>query len=313
MLKYSIIIVLIRISIVDGVAPLEPKEWSELAKKLMQNGIQPGDLFDFSVNDLIERVGINNQTAERIARLIDRDASLLFELGEYENMGIYAITRADQAYPAKLKKKLGSNCPPIFYYAGDLGLLNRSFIGYVGSRTVNEEDIRFTNKTVEKTFENGYGVVSGGAKGIDTYSEETILKLGGIAVEYLSDSMLRKMKKSNIVREIQNKHLIMLSVVKPDAGFNVGVAMMRNRYIYAQSDGTVVVRSEYNKGGTWAGATENLNYGWCPEMCWDKNYQGNKMLIQKGAIPIDDSWNGDINALPHGQSIIGEQISMFDE
>ena len=300
------------LSTVDGVAPLEPKEWSLLANKLMQNQIEPGDLFDFSVNDLTQNIGLNNEEAERIIRLIDRNASLSFTLGEYENMGIYALTRADVNYPSKLKKKLGASCPPIFYYAGDLGLLDHSFIGYVGSRTVNDEDIRFTQKTVEKTFANGYGVVSGGAKGIDTYSEETILSLGGIAVEYLSDSMLKKMKKSEIVRKIQSKHLLLLSVVNPDAGFNVGIAMMRNRYIYAQSEGTVVVRSEYNKGGTWAGAVENLKHEWCLEMCRNINCQGNRALIQKGAVPIDDLWDGSLNSLPYDQNSCGEQISIFD-
>ena len=107
--------------------------------------------------------------------------------------------------------------------------------------------------------------------------------------------------------------MLLLSVVKPDAGFNVGVAMMRNRYIYAQSAGTVVVRSEYNKGGTWAGAMENLKHGWCPEMCWNKtSYQGNKALIQNGAIPIDESWSGKIDDLPSNLNGSGEQISMFD-
>ena len=52
---------------------------------------------------------------------------------------------------------------------------------------------------------------------------------------------------------------------------NVGMAMMRNRYVYAQSCGTVVVRSEYNKGGTWAGAIDNLKNEWCKELCRDKN------------------------------------------
>jgi predicted Rossmann fold nucleotide-binding protein DprA/Smf involved in DNA uptake len=108
--------------------------------------------------------------------------------------------------------------------------------------------------------------------------------------------------------------MLLLSVVKPDAGFNVGIAMMRNRYIYAQSSGTVVIRSEYNKGGTWAGAIENLKYGWCKELCWDKKaYQGNKALIEKGAIPIGNEWNGDIESLESSSlNAGGEQLSLFD-
>ena len=297
----------------EGVIPLEPKEWGDFAKLLMQNQVKPEELFGFSVDDLMGKIGLDRQMAERIVRLIDRNASLSFELSEYENMGISAITRADQKYPAKLKKKLGNNCPPIFYYAGNLDLLNRSVFGYVGSRTVGEEDVRFTKETVVKTFTNGYGVVSGGAKGIDTVSEETILGLGGIAIEYLSDSMLRKMRKSETVREIQKGNLLLLSIVKPDAGFNVGIAMMRNRYIYAQSVGTVVVRSEYNKGGTWAGAMEDLKHGWCPELCWNKKtYPGNKALIQNGAIPIDDSWDGNIDTAVTVQSPSVQQITLFD-
>ena len=126
--------------------------------------------------------------------------------------------------------------------------------------------------------------------------------------------MMKKIKKSNIIKAVANKKLLLLSVVKPDAGFNVGVAMMRNRYIYAQSSGTVVVKTELNKGGTWAGAVENLKHNWCSEMCWDKNgYQGNKALIEKGAIPINNDWNGDVESLEKQRNNdFGEQLSLFD-
>lgn len=67
---------------------------------------------------------------------------------------------------------------------------------------MNDEDIRFTEEIVKKTTANGYGVVSGGAKGIDIASEEAIIRLGGAAIEYLSDSMFRKIKKSETVRAI---------------------------------------------------------------------------------------------------------------
>ena len=98
------------------------------------------------------------------------------------------------------------------------------------------------------------------------------LSCGSTTVAYLSDSLMRKMKSSAVIRPVQDGKLVLLSVVKPDAGFQAGIAMMRNRYIYAQSSGTVIVRSDYNKGGTWSGAVENLKYGWCPEFCWDQKH-----------------------------------------
>lgn len=283
----------------EGVQPLEPKEYSELAQKLILAEKTPKDLFDFSTDDFKSILDFNTEQIARVVRLLDRNASLSFELSQYQNMGIETVTRADLNYPKKLKKILSKTCPPIFYYAGDLSLLERQYIGYVGARTVTTEDVNFTIQAVRKTVSLGYGVVSGGAKGIDTISGKEALLNNGFTVEYLSDSLLKKLKKSDVVKNIQQGKLLLMSVSKPDAGFNVGMAMMRNRYIYAQSIGTVIIHSDLNKGGTWNGANENLKNGWCTTLCWDHPYPGNQALIKNGAVPISEDWDG----------IIPEQIS----
>lgn len=105
-----------------------------------------------------------------------------------------------------------------------------------------------------------------------------------------------------------------MSMAKPDAGFNAGIAMQRNKYIYAQSEATIVVKSDYNKGGTWGGATEALKKEYCPVLCHDhRQYPGNMGLIKLGAVPIDSSWNGDIDNIGSLMPDVGEQISFFDE
>ena len=295
----------------EGVRPLEPKEYSELAKKLGNIGKSPKDLFDFTAQDFEQLLELPPDDIDRVKRLLDRNASLAFDLGQYSIMGIETVTRADTEYPQKLKKKLGNACPPIFYYAGDLSLLDRKYIGYVGARTVTVKDIDFTKNAVRKTTSLGYGVVSGGAKGIDTVSGTEALLNGSFAVEFLSDSLMKKLKSSDTVRNVQNGSLLLLSVSKPDAGFNVGFAMMRNRYIYAQSEATVIVRSDLNKGGTWTGATENLKNNWCSTLCWEHDYPGNKALIEKGAVPIPIDWDG---IIPKKQQTVEEyeQTSIFD-
>ena len=276
----------------EGVRPLGPREYSDLTQLLHQVGKTPKDLFGFSAEDFRTILGFDTERTQRFMRLLDRNASLSFELGQYQNMGIEVITRADAGYPKKLKKKLVNQCPPLFYYAGDLSLLDRKLIGYVGARTITQEDLDFTVQAVRKTTDLGYGVVSGGAKGIDTVSGTEALLRGGVSVEYLSDSMLRKLKNRDVIKNIQQGKLLLLSVSKPDTGFNVGMAMMRNRYIYAQSVGTVIIRSDLNKGGTWTGANDNLKNNWCTTLCWDHPYPGNQALIENGAIPIDENWDG---------------------
>lgn len=304
-----------RLCMADGIKPLEPKEWSELAECLMAKKIQPGYLLDCGLTDVMRELSYTEEEAARLMRLIDRSGSMRFELAKYEDAGIQVVTRADAAYPKQLKHKLGNTCPPLFYYAGDLNLLKNPSVGYVGSREIAPEDLAFTKQTVAKTAGRGYAVVSGGAKGIDSISAAAAISEGANVIEYLSDSLIRKMRDSELVRTIQDGRRLLMSVVVPTAGFNVGVAMMRNRYIYAQSSGTVVIRADKGKGGTWAGATENIKKGWCPTFCCDADYPGNQALIAMGAIPVSADWDGNVEAdVPPKkvETAAEQQMSLFD-
>ena len=53
--------------------------------------------------------------------------------------------------------------------------------------------------------------------------------------------------------------LVLISPYDPRAGFSVGNAMRRNKLIYAIADAGLVVNAAYKKGGTWAGAVEQLD------------------------------------------------------
>jgi predicted Rossmann fold nucleotide-binding protein DprA/Smf involved in DNA uptake len=90
--------------------------------------------------------------------------------------------------------------------------------------------------------------------------------------------------------------------------------MMRNKYIYASSLGTVVVKSDLNKGGTWAGATDNLKMNWTKEFCWNNYlYKGNMELIKNGAIEIDENWDCEFEVLQKKITTKpSEQMSLFD-
>lgn len=305
------------------IKPLEPREWGELASRLFSKGLEPNDLLIFSKSDFLEKLEVDEMMANRYLRLLERSGSISFEISKYENMGIMITTRAENNYPRLLKQKLGNNCPPIFYTAGNIELLNKQSVGFVGSRTVNDDDIGFTQNTVSKVMQKGYGIVTGGAKGIDTVSTQTALNNNGFVIEYLADSMMQKMRKADIVKSINRGNLLLLSASIPTAGFNVGFAMMRNKYIYSQSDATIVIKTDKNKGGTWNGAIENLKKGWCTEYCRNIEYSGNLELIKMGAIPIDENWSGVITKIEFDKSKVksiqsevkknvGVQLSFFD-
>ena len=299
----------------EGVSPLEPKEYSAFAALLRSRQLDPEAVLRFGKQDFMQALDMTDEQAERFLRLLDRSASLSFELSKYESMGITVLTRADAAYPKRLKEKLANACPPLFYAAGDPAIAARSAIGFVGSRSIGDSDILFVQSAVRNVLRNGHVIVSGGAKGCDSIAEETALDAGGAAIAYLSDSMLRKLRNAKTLQAVQQGALLLLSVAKPDAGFNTGIAMMRNKYIYAQSDATLIVKSDYNKGGTWNGATENLRNRWALTLCRNHlSYPGNKALIEKGAIPVDDDWDGSIQALAEKEKQeSAEQLSLFGD
>ena len=299
----------------EGVTPLEPKEYSSFATLLRSKKIDPEDILRFGKQDFVQQLDMTEIQADRFLRLLDRSASLSFEISKYESMGITILTRADAAYPKKLKEKLGNACPPLFYAAGDPTIAAQSAIGFVGSRSIGESDILFTQSAVRNVLNNGHIIVSGGAKGCDSIAEETALDAGGAAIAYLSDSMMRKLRNAKTLQAVQQGKLLLLSVVKPDAGFNTGVDMMLNRYIYAQSEATVVVKSDFNKGGTWNGATANLKNQWALTLCRNHlSYPGNKALIEKGAIPVEDDWDGSIQAFTAKEKQESvQQLSLFGD
>ncbi len=290
--------------------PLEPSEWSRLAEKLMQANLQPLDIPNMTDSDF-QQLEIKFDDVKRIRQLISHGANLVFEFEKYENMGIFVITRADAQYPRILKSRLGKSCPPLFYYAGNLSLAKRKSIGFAGSRNITQADRDFTEQIVSVVNSQGYSVVSGGANGVDTVASNASIQNGSDSVSYIADSMVKRLRNRDTVSAIQNGKLLLLSAVRPDMGFTAATAMMRNRYIYAQSAGTVVVRADYQKGGTWSGAEDCLKRKICPVFCWDNSeYPGNEGLIRLGATPISENWDADITNIPSKKEAV--QLSLFD-
>lgn len=302
------------LGVVDGIRPLTNGEWEQVSDCLTVHNMQPADLENINSKDCLDLFGPVLAGEERLQRLLGRSGSLAFAITEYEKYGIHILTRADAGYPQKFKDKFGKSCPPLFYCVGNLNLLNENCCGFVGSRSITAKDENVAKKMVCRTIDSGNTVVSGGAKGIDSVASLMALDYGGQVIEFLADSMLKRLRNGELYKKIEDDCLLMMSYVHPKASFSVGSAMGRNKFIYAQSEGTVIVKSDYDKGGTWNGAIENLHHGWCSTLCWDNtDYRGNQELIKRGAVPISEQWQGD---LTQSKSMVceepkSEQLALF--
>lgn len=251
--------------------PYTALQWSELGQKIINSDVgEPANLLNMDKDSIVNGIKISGEEADRIVNLLSRGANLAFMLEEINRKGISIITRSDREYPQKLKLILKKHSPPILYYSGDLSLANKIGIGIVGSRNIDEDGTYFTQQLAKKAAEENLTVISGGAKGVDSISESTALSNNGYVVSVLADSLNRKIKIKDIRNNVLSGKQLLISANKPDAPFTVANAMNRNKYIYALSNGTFVVASDYNKGGTWTGAVENIKNQWVNTFVWNK-------------------------------------------
>jgi predicted Rossmann fold nucleotide-binding protein DprA/Smf involved in DNA uptake len=280
-------------------APLTLKDWNPLAKKLQSFSLRPADLLGRTVADLQTLLSIDNEAAERIARLLQRSGSLAIELERLASLGIYGITRADAEYPARFRQRLKESAPPVLFYSGEKALLGQPGIAVVGSRHLDEAGQKCADFVGNACGISGLVLYSGGAKGVDSISMNAALEARGTAVGVLADSLEKAIRAPEYRVPISRGDLCLVTPYSPSAPFSVGAAMGRNRLIYTLADYAIVVASDVEKGGTWAGATEALRAKWIPVFVLEhpEMPEGNKMLLQKGAFGFPHPIKGESRKL----------------
>ena len=263
--------------------PLTLREWNQVARKLQTKDLRPGVLQDWNASDLQAHLAFTPDESRRVVSLLERSGTLAIVLERLESLGICPLTRADPNYPERYRIRLKDSAPPVLFYAGEKALLGQPGIAVVGSRHLDEAGQECARFVGNACGISGQVLYSGGAKGVDTLSMDSALEARGTAVGVLADSLEKVVR----VRQeaLRRGDLCLVTSYSPNAGFSVGAAMGRNRLIYCLADYAIVVASDAETGGTWAGASEALRNGWVPVFVLehDKMPEGNKLLLQRGA------------------------------
>ncbi|WP_027329014.1 DNA-processing protein DprA [Marinimicrobium agarilyticum] len=278
----------------EDARPLSTGEWGRFAVWLKENSIAPADLLASEPGSMLSSWHDSRISTDRILQLLKRGHSLALAVEKWQRAGLWVITRSDPEYPKRLKYRLKTASPPVLFGCGEKSLLNAGGLAVVGSRKANELDLAFTEQVGAKAASEGVAIVSGGARGVDETAMQGAINSGGAVIGVMADSLLRAATSSKWRKGLMDGHVVLVSPFYPEAGFNAGNAMARNKYIYCLADSALVIHSG-KKGGTLNGAEENLKKSWVP--LWvkptDDRDAANHDLVAKGG-----SWcEGDIQAL----------------
>lgn len=254
-------------------------------KKLLEMFIEPEVIWELSFEDIIKIDGFGKKIASEM--LDDKYRQNLDEyMGYMEKYDVHIVTIYDKEYPNKLRNIYD---PPVTLFAkGNVDILNDDSIAIVGCRNCSEYGAKVAQKIAYELGKNNISVVSGMAKGIDSYAHIGCLNAKGKTIAVLGGGLDRIYPKENI--KLYNDIIELGGVIlseyvigtKPDK-INFPA---RNRIISGLSDGVVIVEAK-QKSGTLITVDFALEQGKnifvVPGNITSSNSIGTNELIKQGA------------------------------
>lgn len=179
-------------------------------------------------------------------------------LRECERKGISIMNLNDPAYPGRAKEP--EDAPVVLYYKGCLKRMSKT-VGIVGARRCGQEAKRKAVLLSEEYTKNGFAIISGMAKGIDSYAQTACLKMGGYTVAVAGNGLdvCYPSEHRVLMERIEEKGLL-ISEYPPGTLPTRYSFPRRNRLISAWSDQLMII--EPGKGsGTLTTMQYEIKYG----------------------------------------------------
>jgi DNA processing protein len=247
----------------------------------------PQSVFAAPLEALKRVPGIKEQMATSISRFNKWDEAER-ELELCQKNGVSIITSLDPSYPRLLSNI--HDYPPLLYVKGNLPE-DEATIAVVGSRAATAYG-KFTTERMSRELSlNGFTVVSGMARGIDSAAHRGALSAGGETIAVLGCGI-------DVVYPPENKHLY--EEIAPKGAVvtefpfgtqpNAPNFPMRNRIISGLSLGVVVVEAT-DKSGSLITARMALEQGRevfaVPGIIDSPGSKGTHRLIKEGAKLVE--------------------------
>lgn len=251
---------------------------------LFQEHLQQEALSVKEIYQIIKMLRLNNQFTDQ--KVMGWQAH---ELRYFKHLAKSALIFGEDHYPY-LWYQL-EQPPLLVFFQGDLACLKRPLISIVGSRLTTDYGKMMTEALVTAFAKEGWGVVSGLARGIDRIVHETSLAYHSRSTVALIASGLNRTypREHQALQQTLAKNHLVISEYLPDSPSLKHHFIMRNRLIAGISPITCVMEAA-QKSGSLITANYALQCNRevfaLPGRVIDKQSQGCNQLIASGAYPI---------------------------
>jgi len=262
-----------------------------------QKSLEVTDLLSDSKVDMLNILPAKLR-AKLASSLLEQDYEALntaYERLEQNRVKVLSVESPE--FPIKLKqygRKYG--IPPILYARGHVPLINSQSISIVGSRNVDEEAIVITSNLAKGLAREGFNIVSGYAKGVDSAAHLGALAAEGTTTIVLSLGILNFEAKKEFKPLFSRCNTLVLSQFNPAEKWLGRNAMARNKLVCALSDAVIVIASgkEIDSQGRMSGTFDaaksaiamNIPVFVLSPQCFAEPPVGNADLINLGCSEI---------------------------
>lgn len=219
--------------------------------------------------------------------------------------GIYFVSKEDNEYPDKLRNIY--NGPYSLYIKGKLPGKNQKIVAIVGARDCSHYGREIAKQISYELSKEGIAIVSGLARGIDTYAHMGAIEARGTTYGVLGSGIDVCYPKENInlYHEMQREGAIISEYAPTTQPFSSNFPM-RNRIISGLSDGVLVIEAREKSGSLITvdlGLEQGKDIFAVPGKVTDRLSGGCNNLIKMGAKLVTSSVDILEELLPNYQQI----------
>lgn len=222
-----------------------PGVGAQLQKKLLQRFGSPVDVYHAGAGELLAVDGLGKTLAQRVlaARSLEGAARMRDKL---QKSGTRLLVLSDPLYPQMVKSL--AEAPAVLYYRGTLREQSCG-VGIVGARRCTAYGKEVAREAATFLAQQGIPVISGMARGIDSYANTACLQAGGYTLAFLGHGVdLCFPADHRELMEAIVEHGAVLSAYPPGTEARPEYFPQRNYLISAWSYRLLVVEAAQQSG-----------------------------------------------------------------